>query len=302
MSRLILCADDFACSQAVSETIVALARAEKINAISCMAGMPGWHRDSRLLETVPEHVQIGLHLTLTDEAPLSAMPELAPKGRLPDINTLNRKAVRWELPFGEIRAEVVAQFDAFAEAMGRAPDFVDGHQHAHVLPGIREIVLAEMTCRAPRSWVRACSDRLSALLQRPFPGKAIGSTYHARGFKRAAAAHGIATNDSFAGHYDFDRDYGELFPHFLRGGRGMHLVMCHPGAGEAPGDTIAAARCREADILNNLPIADMAARAGMAFPGRAEGRRGSVAGRSKGGFHRAAANVAAAPDRASRYA
>ena len=65
MSRLILCADDFAYSRAVSETIVELAVAGKINAISCMTGMPGWHRDSLLLQTVPSHVQIGLHLTLT---------------------------------------------------------------------------------------------------------------------------------------------------------------------------------------------------------------------------------------------
>lgn len=168
MSRLILCADDFAYSRGVSETIVDLARAGKLNAISCMTGMPGWHEDSLLLRTVPPHVQIGLHLTLTGERPLTPMPELAPRGVLPDINTLQRRAARWNLPFGEIADEIRAQFAAFVQAMGRAPDFVDGHQHAHALPGIREIVLAEVACRAPQSWVRACSDRLGAA---PLPGQ-----------------------------------------------------------------------------------------------------------------------------------
>lgn len=299
MSRLILCADDFAYSREVSETIVALAMAGKVNAISCMTGMPGWHPDSRLLQTVPAHVQIGLHLTLTGECPLTDMPELAPRGVLPDINTLQRRAARWDLPFGEIADEIRAQFAAFVQAMGRAPDFVDGHQHAHALPGIREIVLAEVACRAPLSWVRACSDRFSSMMRRPFLGKAIGSSFHTRGFRRAAAAYGIATNDSFGGHYDFAGDYAGLFGRFLRGGRGMHLVMCHPGAGERADDVIAEARRREAETLIKLPIADMAARAGMAFPGRVEGRRGSVAGRSEGRFHRAEAHVAAASGRAA---
>ncbi len=299
MSRLILCADDFAYSRGVSETIVELAKAGKLNAISCMTGMPGWHEDSLLLRAVPPHVQIGLHLTLTGERPLTPMPELAPRGVLPDINTLQRRAARWNLPFGEIADEIRAQFAAFVQAMGRAPDFVDGHQHAHALPGIREIVLAEVACRAPQSWVRACSDRFSSMVQRPFLGKAIGSSFHTRGFRRAAAAYGIATNDSFGGHYDFARDYARLFHRFLRGGRGMHLVMCHPGAGAGADDTIAGARCREAETLIKLPIADMAARAGMAFPGRAEGRRESVARRSEGHFHCAAAHVAAASGRAA---
>jgi len=266
LPRLILCSDDFAFSRTVSETIAELARDGKINAISCMAGMPGWAADAALLAGLPDHVQIGLHLTLTGEAPITAMPGLAPSGRLPGISQLHRLAARDRLPLGEIAAEVGAQFDAFIAATGRAPDFVDGHQHAHALPRIRDIVLAETATLAPGAWVRNCRDRLTAMLARPFAGKAVGSAWHSRGLAAAAAAFGLATNDSFAGHYDFAGDYRAMLPRFLRFPGEMHLVMCHPGGGHRPGDAIAAARAREADVLRNASISDMAKAGGLAFP------------------------------------
>ncbi|WP_084584189.1 ChbG/HpnK family deacetylase [Sphingomonas azotifigens] len=266
MSRLILCSDDFGYSSPISKAIVTLAQAGKINAISCMAVMPGWAEDARMLADVPAHVQIGLHLTLTGEVPRTRLPRFAPAGRLPEIDPLTRAAGRWRVPLDEIATELSAQFAAFSAAMRRPPDFVDGHQHAHALPGIRDLVLAETAARAPRAWVRDCTDRATALLSRPFVGKAIGSAWHSRGLRRAAAALGLRTNTSFAGHYDFRRDYAALFARFLRRPGAMHLVMCHPGAGERPGDTIAAARIREAKALHRLPIADMAAAEGLVFP------------------------------------
>lgn len=266
LPRLILCADDFAFSRAISETIAELARGGKLNAISCMAAMPGWASDSALLRDLPAQVGIGLHLTLTGERPLTAMPRLAPAGVLPPINPLGRAAARGQLPLSEIDAEVRAQFDAFTSALGRPPAFVDGHQHCHALPDIRDIVLAATARRAPTAWIRDCTDRLPAMLGRPFFGKAIASAGHSRGLRQAAAAYGLSTNDSFAGHYDFAGDYRVLFPRFLKRPGNVHVVMCHPGAGRRDGDAIAEARPREAEALRSWPIADMAGVEGLTFP------------------------------------
>ncbi len=265
MPRLILCSDDFAFSRDVSETIAQLARNGKLNAISCMAAMPGWPADGLLLHDLPPQIEIGLHLTLTGERPLTEMPVLAPQGALPGINALHRAAQRRRLPLDEIAAEVDAQFDAFIDAMGRPPAFVDGHQHAHALPGIRDIVLAATATRAPLAWLRACADRPLAMLARPFRGKAIASAFRSRGFRAAAAAYGLTCNDSFAGHYDFATDYRTLFPRFLRKPGATHLIMCHPGAGDRDGDDIATARRLEAGALRTFPIAEMASAAGLTF-------------------------------------
>jgi predicted glycoside hydrolase/deacetylase ChbG (UPF0249 family) len=266
LPRLVLCADDFAYSPAVSAAILALSQAGKINAISCMAVMPGWAGDARMLADLPTHIEIGLHVTLTGEAPRTAMPRFAPEGRMPDIGRLVRAAGRWTVPLDEVATEISAQFDAFFAVLRRPPAFVGGHQHVHVLPGIRDLVLAETAARAPEAWVRDCSEGVGAVLARPFPGKAIGSAWHSRGLRAAALALGLRTNQGFAGHYDFRGDYAALFPRFLRHPGPMHLVMCHPGAGERAGDGIAAARIEEAKALHRLPIADMAVAEGLAFP------------------------------------
>jgi predicted glycoside hydrolase/deacetylase ChbG (UPF0249 family) len=267
MPRLILCADDFALSPEISDVIAGLAADRRINAISCMAGMSGWPADSALLRRLPDSVELGLHLTLTGEAPVTAMPRLAPHGRLPEINRLARLARSGRLWLSEIDAEIEAQFDRFIDALGRPPAFVDGHQHAHALPDIRDLVLAKTGRRAPDAWVRNCADRLQSMVGRPFRGKALASAVRSRGLRRAALRHGLACNDSFAGHYGFVGDYKALFPRFLAHPGSVHLVMCHPGAGDLPGDTIADARLREAAALRNLPITDIAAAYGLVFPG-----------------------------------
>lgn len=265
MPRLILCADDYAFSPEVSRTIAGLASAGKLNATGCMVAQPNWPEDAGRLRDVPEWVEVGLHLTLTLEVPLTAM-RLAGGGALPGIDALRRLAQAGQIDLTEMAGEVRAQFDRFTEVLGRAPAFVDAHQHAHVLPGIRELVLAETARQAPGAWVRTCEDLPLAILSRPYRGKAVASALGSHGLAAAAARYGLATNHGFAGHYGFSGDYAAIFPRFLdRPGRD-HLVMCHPGAGERTGDAIAAARPVEAAALASLPISDLAAAVGLAFP------------------------------------
>jgi len=264
-SRLVVCADDFGLTHAISRSIATLARHGKLNAISCMSVCRGWEADAALLRDLPETVQIGLHVTLTDEEPLTAMPLLAWNCHMPASSELERRAMTRRLPLGEIRAEVSAQFDRFIDVFGRPPDFVDAHQHVHVLRGIREIILAETARRAPGAWVRSCADRPSAILSRCFAFKAMLNSVQSRAVPGAAAKHGLACNDSFAGFYDFSSDYKSIFPQFLDNPGQFHLVMCHPGGGHGRGDVIAPARQREAAALRAMPIHEMAAARGLRF-------------------------------------
>ena len=193
MNRLILCADDFAFSTEDSLVIAELLRSGKLNATSCMTLRPNWMEDSVMLRSVPQGAQIGLHLTLTEEAPIHPNG-FTRDGVMPGIDPLTRLAARGALDPAEITREVEAQFDRFEAAMGRPPAFVDGHQHSHALPGVRPIVLAITRRRAPEAWVRTCEDRLAGLLGRPWRGKAIGSAYHSRGLGRAAEKAGLRCN------------------------------------------------------------------------------------------------------------
>lgn len=265
-ARLILCADDFAHSRDTSRVIADLLAARRLTATGCMTLRPNWAEDSAMLRDVPAEAEIGLHLVLTEEAPLTAMPRFAPAGVLPGIRALHVGDPA-DLPIEEIAAEVDAQFARFAEVMGRPPAFVDGHQHVLHLPGIRPIVLAAAVQHAPDAWLRTCEDRPGAMLARPWRGKALASALRSRGFGRDAAWHGLAINHGFAGHYGFAGDYAAIFPSFLRRPGRRHLIMCHPGADTRAGDAIAAARPVEAAALWTLPLADLAAAHGLGFPG-----------------------------------
>jgi len=53
-----------------------------------------------------------------------------------------------------IRAELTVQLAAFSDLFGRAPDFVDGHQHAQLFPQVRDAFLAAVKEAAPNAWVR----------------------------------------------------------------------------------------------------------------------------------------------------
>lgn len=258
-----LCADDFGLSEGVSVTIADLARRRCLNGISCMAAMPRWDQDARLLEGVDQvrcgalgPVQVGLHLVLASERPLGPMGCVGPDCRLPGPDRMLGLVLAGRVDMDEVAAEIDRQFAAFRAARGRNPDFVDAHQHVHLYPGIRRLVIAATLRHAPSAWVRVPGDRLGAMLARPHRGKAIGSAIHALGFRRQLAETGLRSNGSFAGHYAFAGDYRSQLDAFLRFGSPAHLIMCHPGDGTDEGDPIAAARRHEAEVIGEMTLAE----------------------------------------------
>ena len=262
---LILCADDFGLSDGVSATIAELAWMKRLSAISCMAVLDGWPRQARRLKGLGRDVAVGLHLVLTDEQPLGVAPRLAPDGRMPGADPLTAQALLGRAPLMEIGAEINRQFDAFEAERGAPPDFVDGHQHVHMLPGVRTIVIDVMRRRAPGAWIRDCSDTVKAILSRPFPVRAARSALLSSGLRQMAERAGVRTNLSFAGYYDFRADYASLFPSLLRNASAAHLVMCHPGSGRACDDRIADARIREADLLRSRAFEEALERARLSL-------------------------------------
>ncbi len=71
-----------------------------------------------------------------------------------------------------IAREAAAQIDAFTEAFGRLPDFVDGHQHVQLFPQVSEAVLGVVKAKVPDAWVRQCG-RTPALHWRKTDRKAL---------------------------------------------------------------------------------------------------------------------------------
>src|SRR5258708_1296123 len=138
--------------------------------------------------------------------------------------------LRWRLDPDALAAEAASQFAAFQAAFGRPPDFVDGHQHVHVLPQVSDAVLAAITRMAPGAWIRQCGRTMPLWRRFGDPKGLVLDLLSAR-LPRRCAASGVPTNPAFGGTYDFKRAAASdaLFGSFLQGLPDAGLVMCHPG-------------------------------------------------------------------------
>lgn len=229
-----LCADDYGMSPAVSRAIRDLIGRKRINATSVMVTAASFsHAEAAALrEAAGHHGAIGLHLTLT--APFSPHThDFTPlrRGAFLPLAAMAGRALSRTLKPMLLDAEIAGQFAAFRTAFGRAPDYVDGHQHIHVFPQISEALLRVAKHAAPHAWLRQCGR---AVRKNPEPKGLILDALSGR-FRRLAATHGARTNPAFAGTYAFraGADYAKLFPKFLDGLPDGGVVMCHPGKVDA---------------------------------------------------------------------
>lgn len=232
---ILLCADDYAIAPGVSRAILDLIDRGRLSATSCMTVSRFWPEHAGRLRARDGKADIGLHLTLTDAAPLSAMPRLAPTGRLPGLGRLIALALLRRLDREEIGGEVDRQIARFADAFGRPPDYVDGHLHVHQLPVVRDIVLDRIK-RLPGAYLRVCAEPASAILRRGVAvQRALVISALGTGLKRRIAAGRLGGNARFAGVRDFDetQPYRTLMQAFLRDAPDGLLVMCHPGIADA---------------------------------------------------------------------
>ena len=233
--RIWLCADDYGISNGVNMAIRDLVVRGRLNATSVLVVAPSFCRSQAValdvLNSVALRVVIGLHVALTAPfRPLSAgFRPLSEGAFLPLAATFRHAAMR---RFGRdaLTAEITSQIRAFRNAFGRAPDFVDGHQHVHLLPQIGEALLHAVKESAPDAWVRQCGRALP-LAARLADRKGLLLDIFSYAFRRRAAALGLRSNAAFAGTYDFDDDanFAALFPRFLDRLPAESVVMCHPG-------------------------------------------------------------------------
>ncbi|MBW8848332.1 MAG: ChbG/HpnK family deacetylase [Burkholderiales bacterium] len=243
LRRLTVCADDYGLGPAVDRGILALAAQGRITALSCLVNPPRWSAAGAALQDCT--AAAGLHFNLTEGEPLSpALRQHWP--RFPSLGRVMAQAFLGRLP-DALADELQAQLQRFVAVAGRAPDFIDGHQHVHALPGVRPLVLdAARRLRLPlrnTGHVRGPGFALKRHVIEACGGRALAAEMRARGLPAAPALVGV---------YDFDprADYRALMRGWLRDMPDGALLFCHPAQGEPDaGDAIAGARLNEMAYL-----------------------------------------------------
>ena len=233
--RIWLCADDYGLAEGVNRAIRDLISRGRLNATSVMVVGPAIGRNEvaelQAAATASPRCAIGLHATLTAPfRPLSMHFRPVDGGLFLPFQTMLRSGLLRRLDPDMIEDELLVQLVAFKDLFGRAPDFVDGHQHAQLFPQVRDAFLAAVKEAAPGAWVRQ-GGRLQPLAKRLGAPKALVLDVLSAQFRKRAAAAGIRFNPAFAGAYDFTTspDFGDLMRQFLEGMPEGGLVMCHPG-------------------------------------------------------------------------
>lgn len=234
--RLVLCADDYALNEPVSDAILTLLAYGRISVTSCMTGSPLWPAHGERLRAAGMAGRAGLHFNLTEPFPGSIS---VPLGRLMLLCRSGLMDARIAL------AALQRQLDDYEDVMQAPPAFVDGHQHVHVFSGLRDMLLDELARRySERPWIRVLSP-----LSRPYPADKAAALWLMGATRTEARLHaeGWRYNHGFGGLYALQpaAGFAEQMPGWLRQTANQGLIMCHPATAAAPGDAIGPARAVE---------------------------------------------------------
>lgn len=245
MKRIILCADDYGQNSAISQAILELIRENRLSATSCMTTSSEWLVFASWLKPM-QHVDVGLHFNLTEGQPVSQ--EMARVG-FPSLRQILLKTHINQINKTVIAGELHAQIDQFQAGMGRLPDFIDGHQHIHHMPVIRDIFLEIYQDRLRDAYIRAVYDPATYLqFGDAYVKRLLIQGSGAVSFKMQLLANKIPHNSSFSGIYTFSKSnqYAYYFRHFLTRISENGIIMCHPGlVDKTHNDAIQAARIDE---------------------------------------------------------
>jgi predicted glycoside hydrolase/deacetylase ChbG (UPF0249 family) len=257
MKHIIFCADDYGQNTTISQAIIMLLKKNHLSATSCLTTSNEWLTHAKWLEPYKNQADIGLHFNLTEGKPLSPQLKQLQPAFLPLSRLLIQSYLR-QLDKNAIEAELNAQLDRFIEGLGQAPHFVDGHQHVHQFPVIRDALLNvyEKRLRSHGVYLRCVNNpgiwpnvRVSGYFK-----QCIIQLTGANTFKKALIKKRIPHNQSFSGIYDFKdaEEYASIFPSFIQNAREGGLIMCHPGLeNSAEKDEIRYARQQEYRFISS---------------------------------------------------
>jgi hopanoid biosynthesis associated protein HpnK len=237
-AKIVVHADDFGISERINDGILQAHCHGILTCASIIANGEAFGHAVALARSTPS-LDIGIHLTLIEEKPLSKpadIPTLVNShGNFhPHVTHFARRYLAGRINLQEVRKELEAQVQKVFAA-GLVPSHFDSHQHVHVLPGILKIVLelsqkyGVQSIRLPRE-----AGLLGKMRRVPFTRVVQAMVLNA--FCRMANGRIQRRTDSFAGFlYGGNLNKENLLnvlKHLPR--HGTCEIMCHPGL-EGPG-------------------------------------------------------------------
>ncbi|HEY9191363.1 MAG TPA: ChbG/HpnK family deacetylase, partial [Methyloversatilis sp.] len=217
MKALYLTADDYGYTPAVDDAVLGLIDAGRLSGAGCMTRAAGWPAAATRIGPHTSHAGFGLHLDFTEFSPQR-------RGLWPLIAASLARRLDARL----LRDEIATQCALFEDGTGRAPDYVDGHQHVHQLPQIRDALIDVLATRyAGRLPLIRVSGARPGDGAKPLFIACLG----ARALAGLAQAAGLHITPRLLGAYGFDGDraaYRRRLERWIANARAGDAIMCHP--------------------------------------------------------------------------
>ncbi|XP_061187842.1 carbohydrate deacetylase-like [Saccostrea echinata] len=148
---LVINADDFGYSVVRNKGIVECFQEGAISGVTLMVNGVAAEDGARRAKEVG--MPTGMHLNITEGNPIGKMSKTLTddKGKFLGNFGFREALANGKIDLEEVKCEMKSQVDLFESLMGQKPSHVDGHQHAHLLPGICEIFGSVMKEHGVRS-------------------------------------------------------------------------------------------------------------------------------------------------------
>jgi len=212
-----VCADDFGLTQAASLSILHLGERGALSSTSCAVDGTALAAHLPALRALRPRLRVGLHFNLTGNPTFAGSQPVTQWIRDCWLGRVDRRAMA---------AEVARQLDRFGQLFDSPPDFVDGHEHVHQFPVLRDLLLEAVTARYGSSIPIRCT------WPQHWQGSkaAIIALLGARAMRNAAQQAGLRTNSDFAGVYDLASatGYASRMEQWVSRLADGGLIMCHP--------------------------------------------------------------------------
>lgn len=212
-----VCADDFGLTQAASLSILHLGARGALSSTSCAVDGQSLLEHLPALRALRPRLRVGLHFNLTGNPAFDGSQPVTHWIRDCWLGRVDRQA---------LAAEVARQLDRFGQLFDSQPDFVDGHEHVHQFPVLRELLLDAVVTRFGQSVPIRCTwpQRWQG------PKAAVIGMLGARALRNDAKRRGLRTNTDFAGVYDLatPNGYADRVRAWVSRLADGGLIMCHP--------------------------------------------------------------------------
>lgn len=247
--RIDVCADDFGLTDAACRSILYLGERQALSSTSVAVDGTALATHLPALRSLRPRLRVGLHLNLTGNPAFAGSQSVSAWIRDCWLGRVDRSA---------LAQEIARQLDLFGQLLDSGPDFVDGHEHVHQFPAVRDVLLQAMATRYGTSVPIRCTWPLR---WRGTKAAVIG-LLGARALRDAALQRGLRLNQDFAGVYDLldTSGYAERMEHWVGQLADGGLVMCHP---EFPQPGAQAARVAEHAFFDSPAWPALLARHGL---------------------------------------